>query len=143
MRPTQEILRSKMSINDCQMDSKQLITAEQAMFDYAKRQIDEFVRKQNKVELKSIGSFFWSLFVGDIMLWKRKKAFLRAKNKADKLAVIENRPFYVIRQSETSYVVQSTLVARNLKKRGVYHKNVTSIILHETADYVSTPTRCK
>lgn len=139
MRATQEILRSKMSMNDCQMDSKQLMTAEQAMFDFGKRQIDEFVRRQNKVELKSIGSFFWSLLVGDIMLWKRKKAFVRAKKKADTLADIENRPFYVIRQSETSYVVQSTLVARNLKKRGVYHKNVTSVKLHETADYTAYP----
>lgn len=139
MRATQEILRSKMSINDCQMDSKQLMTAEQAMFDFGKRQIDEFVRRQNKVELKSIGSFFWSLLVGDIMLWKRKKAFVRAKKKADTLANIENRPFYVIRQSETSYVVQSTLVARTLRKRGVYRKDVNSVKLHQTADYTAYP----
>lgn len=135
----QLILKSNASQFNVEFDERQTKAAEFAMNDYALRSIDKFRDKQNQAEFKNIGSFFWSLFMGDLMLWKRKRAFLKAKKQAIALADIENRPFYVIRATDTSYVVQSTLVARNLRKRGVYDKKVNAVKLLETADFTAWP----
>ena len=134
-----EILRSKASINDVEFTEKQQFAAQLAMIEYSTYKVNEYKESERKsVNLEAI-NLFKSLFVGDWKLFLRKLAFIKAKKSAQIRADIENRPFYVIRATEISYVVQSTLEVRNLKRRKIYGRHATAIRLRETADFVATP----
>lgn len=134
-----DILNHKLSINEVQLDEKQKLAVRLAMIAYKNRGIEEFRAEQEKsVKLEAI-KLFPSLWKRDIVLWLRKRSFLKAKKHAQIEANIENRPFYVIRATQIKYVIQSTKAARNLKKRGVYKKDATAIKMQETADYTAYP----
>lgn len=133
------VLTSEKSKFDVTFDSRQYNAIQSAMQIYAMRVLDEYRASKNKsVNLEAI-KLFPALFLGDWKLWLRKRSFLKAKKQALTLASIENRPFYVIRSSEIAYVVQSTLEARNLRKRQIYSRHATASKLIETADYTAYP----
>lgn len=141
MSQIKDILNSKLSIQEETLNNGQRTACYSAMTHYAAVKVQEYINAQSKsVNLEAI-KLFPALFYGQWKLWLRKRSFIKSKKKAQDLANIENRPFYVIRSTEIAYVVQSTLVARSLKKRGIYGKDATAIKLQETADYVAYPIR--
>lgn len=139
MNKLHDILRSVESQANITLDGKQRNVAETAMYLFAKQKVNEYVTKDEKEALKEAIYLIPALWKRRFKLWLRKRSFIHAKKEAMTLAKIEKRPFYVIRASETRYVVQSTLEARTLKKRGIYKKNATAIKLTETADFVAYP----
>lgn len=133
------ILNSKASICNVTFTQMQEVAIEQAMEDYSLTQLEAFRADQSKsVNLEAI-RLFPALYKSQFKLWLRKRAFLKAKKQAIIMAAIENRPFYVIRATEIAYVVQSTLEARNLRKRRIYSRHATSTKLHETSDFTAYP----
>ena len=134
-----DILTSEKSRFDVTLDSRQNNAVQSAMILYANRMIDEYRREENKsVNLEAI-KLFPSLWKAEFKLWLRKRSFLKAKKLAQGYADIEGRPFYVIRATEISYVVQSTKKVRELKRRRFYRKNVTAITMQDTADFTAYP----
>lgn len=139
MSELQNILDSKLSIQDVMLGNAQRAACYSAMTEYSAKKIDEHISNQSKsVNLEAI-KLFPALWYGQWRLWLRKRSFLINKKKAQIQADIENRPFYVIRSTEIAYVVQSTLVVRNLKRRKIYGRHATAIKMRETADFVATP----
>lgn len=139
MSDLKDILNSKISLQDENLNNAQRAACYSAMTEYAAKKIDEYISNQSKsVNLEAI-KLFPALFLGEWRLWLRKRSFLKAKKAAQIQADIENRPFYVIRSTEIAYVVQSTLVVRNLKRRRIYGRHATAIKMRETADFVATP----
>lgn len=134
-----EILNSVCSIKGVTLDVDQRIAAKAAMNTLAQKRVNQFRDEQNRFAIKESFRLIPALWKGEFMLWLRKRSFEKAKKQADTLAKIENRPFYVIRKTETAYVVQSTLEARTLRKRRIYARNVNSVKLQETADYTAYP----
>ena len=140
MAQTHDILRSNASKLDTEFSNMQTAAAVRAMVDYAALKINEYRASESKaIKLEAI-KLFPALLRGEWKLWLRKRAFLKAKKSAQKRADIEGRPFYVIRATDISYIVQSTLEAKVLRKRGLYAKNVNAQKLIETADCMCYPT---
>lgn len=134
-----DILSSNLSKHDVVIEGKVRVAVESAMVDFAKVMVDRYRSGESKsVNLEAI-KLFPALWYGQWRLWLRKRSFLKAKKAAQIQADIENRPFYVIRSTEISYVVQSTLVVRNLKRRRIYGRHATAIKMRETADFVAMP----
>lgn len=140
MKRTDLIIKSNLSKANAQpLDSKQLMAVETSMSEFALIKIQEFREQENKSAAIEAVGLFPALIKGEWKMWLRKRSFLKAKKLAQKMANIERRPFYVIRSTEISYIVQSSQTARELRKRGVYKKNVNAIKLRETSDYVANP----
>lgn len=139
MGQLKDILDSKISLQDEKLNESQKQACYSAMTHYAALKIDEYRSSENKsVNLEAI-KLFPALWKGDFKLWLRKRSFLKSKSQAQIKADIEGRPFYVIRATEISYVVQSTLDARILRKKRFYAKDVNSQKLIETSDCVCYP----
>jgi hypothetical protein len=127
-------LKTFEGLSDNQIHAIQL-----AMIDYSAKMVGENQKRINKEAVKEALKLFPSLWKGDIVLWLRSRSFAKAKKHAQINANTENRPYYVIRKSNIAYLVQSSLEARNCRKRGIYDKKVNAIKLTETADFTAYP----
>lgn len=135
------ILNSNLSKRNTKLDGNQTAAAVESMVDYSVRTIDMF--KQNETKAANIEAIklFPALIRGEIKMWYRKRAFLKAKKLAQQKADIEGRPVHVVRASEISYAIQSSKDVRNLKKAGVYKKSVNFKVMDETADFTAWPNK--
>lgn len=141
MSQLKDILNSKISLQDEQLNDAQRMACYSAMTHYATLKIDEYRSSENKaIKLEAI-KLFPALWKGDFKLWLRKRAFIKAKKEAQIRANTEGRPVHVIRSTEIAFVVQSTKEVRQLKKVGIYKKNVDAIKMQETADYTAYPSK--
>lgn len=139
--PIDDVLDSSLSIAGITLDERQRNAVQAAMYNYSARTVENFEREQNKAAVKEALRLFPALFKGQIMLYLRKKAFEKTKKQAQIEADIDGRPYYVIRSGVISYIIQSSREAKALKRRGVYKKNVNSLVLSETADCVCYPSK--
>lgn len=139
MTELQNIIKSKASIFNTSFEAIQYRAIEESCKEYAKRRLMDYQEQLNKAASIESIKLFPALFRGEVNLWLRKLSFVRAKKMAQTKANSENRPVYVIRMSDIAYSIQSTKEARDLRKKGVYDKNVNAIRLHESADFVAYP----
>lgn len=134
-----DVLRSQLSIYNTKLDPDQYRAVEMAMVEFGGRAVTDYRDQEAKsVKLEAI-KLFPALWKGEFKLWLRKRAFIKAKKEAQIRANTENRPVHVVRSSEIAFVVQSTKEVRQLKKVGIYKKNVDAIKMNETADYTAYP----
>ena len=139
MNQLNDILRSNLSKHDVILEGSQRYSVESAMMDFAQIMIDRYRANDLKaVKLEAI-KLFPALWRGEFKLWLRKRAFLKAKKEAQIRANTEGRPVHVIRSSEIAFVVQSTKEVRQLKKVGIYKKNVDAIKMNNAADFTAYP----
>lgn len=133
------ILTSEKSKFNVTLDSAQNNAVQSAMHLYAIRKIDEYRSNESKaINLEAV-SLFPALFKGEWKLWLRKRAFIKAKKAAQVRANIEGRPVHVVRSTDIAFIIQSTKEVRQLKKVGIYKKNVDAITMNSVADYTAYP----
>ena len=137
--PIRDILKSKASIQGVEFTEPQRTAAYAAMVSYAAAKIDDYRSAESKAVNIEATKLFPALLRGEFKLWLRKRSFIKAKKLAQIRADIENRPVHVVRSSEIGFAVQSTAEVRQLRKTGVYKKEVTAIKMNEVADYTAYP----
>jgi len=133
------ILASEKSKFNVTFDSSQNNAIQSAMNIYAGRVLNDYREAESKRANIEAITLFPALLSGEWKLWLRKRAFIKAKKIAQKRADIENRPVHVVRSTEITFVVQSTKEVRQLKKVGVYKKNVDAITMNSAADFTAYP----
>lgn len=133
------ILTSEKSKHNVTFDADQNKAAQSAMNIYAMRVVDRYRANEIKAVNIEAVKLFPALFRGEWKMWLRKRAFLKAKKLAQIRANTENRPVHVIRSSEIAFVVQSTKEVRQLKRVGIYKKNVDAIKMNDAADFTAYP----
>lgn len=139
MSEIKDILKSKASILNVKIEGAQATAAELAMIEFATKKIQEYKASESKaINLEAI-KLFPALLSGEWKLWLRKRAFIKAKKAAQIRANIEGRPVHIVRSSEIAFVVQSTKEVRQLKKVGIYKKNVDAIKMNSAADFTAWP----
>ena len=141
MHELRSILKSKESMFNVTFDQMQLNAAMEAMTDYAIRAVTHDRQSENKAAIKEAVKLFPALWKGDIILWLRRRSFLKVKKQAQINADLQNRPFYIVRSTRISYVMQSTLNVDNLKRRRIYRKDVTAMKMQKIADWTVYPTK--
>jgi hypothetical protein len=138
---TRFILKSKASVFNTEFSQVQYLAAEQAMIEFAQSMVDKYRYAESKAISIEAVKLFPALWKGQFKLWLRKRAFIMAKKEAQIKANMEGRPVHVVRSSEIAFIVQTTKEVRNLKKRGIYKKNVDAIKMNGSADYTAYPQR--
>lgn len=133
------ILASEKSKFNVTFDSAQNNAIQSAMNIYAGRVLDDYREAESKRAKIEAIRLFPALIKGEIKLWLRKRSFIKAKKTAQIRANIENRPVHVVRSSEIAFVVQSAKEVRQLKKVGIYKKNVDAIKMNSAADFTAWP----
>ena len=133
------ILTSEKSKFNVTLDAAQNNAVQSAMHIYAMRMVDKYRANETKAINIEAVKLFPALFRGEWKMWLRKRAFLKAKKLAQIRANAENRPVHVIRSSEIAFVVQSTKEVRQLKRVGIYKKNVDAIKMNDAADFTAYP----
>ena len=139
MSQLKDILNSKLSLQGEKLSDAQRTACYHAMIEYSARKVDEYRASESKsVNLEAI-KLFPALLKGEWKLYLRKRAFIKAKKAAQIRANIEGRPVHVVRSTDIAFVVQSTKEVRQLKKVGIYKKNVDAITMNSVADYTAYP----
>lgn len=136
--PIFSILTSEKSRFNVTLDSDQNNAVQSAMSIYAARMVDKFRSEQNKRAVTEALVLFPSLWKGEIMLWLRRRSFLKACRNAQLEADSAGYKIYVIRSSNIGFTLMSTLDVSMNKKIRVFKKDVNAIELEKTASFTAT-----
>lgn len=125
------------------LSQKKLLAIEKSMIEYAHQVLEVYKNRETKDVITHSFKYFPAITKDNVILYLRKKAFNKAKKKAQYLADIENRKVYVIRESIIGYKVLTTLDVDYHKRIRVLSKDASALKLTQIADFIAMPNRKK
>jgi hypothetical protein len=138
MNKLQVILRSKLSIQGTELDEVQKTAAYAAMVSYASAKIEEYRALERKRLVAVLKKTFPALYLETWKFKIRRLMLKKSIEKAQVMADTEGYKVYVIRSTEVTYKLMTTLDVDQNKRMRVFGKNVDAIELTKTAAFTAT-----